>query len=142
MAGVGPMQGQANHFARFAGEQVPYALNCYVHETRRLYRVLAITWPRAPRATSSATASPSPTLPYSPGSALTSIVVCCLLMSSPTSRSGCTHSSCALVSRRAATLPGPHRYLNMNDMSEEELNSIAASLGTWIIDAMKRDAEA
>uniref|UniRef100_A0A8H7K576 GST N-terminal domain-containing protein n=1 Tax=Bionectria ochroleuca TaxID=29856 RepID=A0A8H7K576_BIOOC len=38
--------------------------------------------------------------------------------------------------------PGPHRYLNMNDISEEELNSIAASLGTWIIDAMKRDAEA
>ncbi|CAG9950360.1 unnamed protein product [Clonostachys rosea f. rosea IK726] len=149
MAGVGPMQGQANHFAskestsllRFAGEQVPYALNCYVHETRRLYRVLAITWPRAPRATSSATASPSPTLPFGPGSALTysgllsidefphvkkwlyTLLVC------PGFEEGCN-------------APGPHRYLNMNDMSEEELNSIAASLGTWIIDAMKRDAEA
>lgn len=38
--------------------------------------------------------------------------------------------------------PGPHRYLKMNDMSEEELDQIAASLGTWITDAMKRDADA
>ncbi|PYH41353.1 glutathione S-transferase family protein [Aspergillus saccharolyticus JOP 1030-1] len=39
-AGVGPMQGQANHFVRYAPEHVPYGINRYVNETRRLYSVL------------------------------------------------------------------------------------------------------
>ncbi|KAK7524004.1 glutathione S-transferase [Phyllosticta citriasiana] len=39
-AGVGPMQGQANHFFRYAPEKIPYGINRYQNETRRLYRVL------------------------------------------------------------------------------------------------------
>ncbi|KAL9038051.1 MAG: hypothetical protein Q9180_003367 [Flavoplaca navasiana] len=39
-AGVGPMQGQANHFFRYAPEKVQYGINRYQNETRRLYRVL------------------------------------------------------------------------------------------------------
>eukprot|EP00892_Ulva_mutabilis_P008729 jgi/Ulvmu1/6228/UM028_0086.1 len=39
-AGVGPMQGQANHFVRYAPEAIPYAQNRYVNETYRLYSVL------------------------------------------------------------------------------------------------------
>lgn len=39
-AGVGPMQGQANHFYRYAPEKVPYGINRYQNETRRLFRVL------------------------------------------------------------------------------------------------------
>ena len=39
-AGVGPMQGQANHFARYSGEPSTYAKDRYINETRRLYRVL------------------------------------------------------------------------------------------------------
>ncbi|KAJ5918492.1 Glutathione S-transferase/chloride channel C-terminal [Penicillium verhagenii] len=39
-AGVGPMQGQANHFARYAPERIEYGVNRYVNETRRLYGVL------------------------------------------------------------------------------------------------------
>ncbi|KAL0949761.1 hypothetical protein HGRIS_009800 [Hohenbuehelia grisea] len=40
--GVGPMQGQANHFGRFAPEKVPYAIKRYLDETKRLYGVLEI----------------------------------------------------------------------------------------------------
>lgn len=40
MGGVGPMFGQAHHFIRNAGEQVPYAIQRYSEETRRLYGVL------------------------------------------------------------------------------------------------------
>ena len=40
MGGVGPMFGQAHHFIRNAGEQVPYAIKRYSEETRRLYGVL------------------------------------------------------------------------------------------------------
>ncbi|CCA73061.1 probable theta class glutathione s-transferase [Serendipita indica DSM 11827] len=40
--GVGPMQGQANHFVRYAPEKIPYAINRYLEETKRLYSVLEI----------------------------------------------------------------------------------------------------
>ncbi|KAL1955176.1 hypothetical protein VTO42DRAFT_8941 [Malbranchea cinnamomea] len=39
-AGVGPMQGQSNHFVRYAPETIEYGINRYVNETRRLYSVL------------------------------------------------------------------------------------------------------
>lgn len=34
------MQGQLNHFARYAPEKIPYAITRYLNETRRLYGVL------------------------------------------------------------------------------------------------------
>ena len=40
MGGVGPMFGQTHHFLRAAKEQVPYAIERYSKETRRLYGVL------------------------------------------------------------------------------------------------------
>ncbi|TYJ52293.1 hypothetical protein B9479_007108 [Cryptococcus floricola] len=38
--GVGPMQGQANHFFRYAPETIPYGIKRYQEETARLYSVL------------------------------------------------------------------------------------------------------
>lgn len=40
MAGLGPMAGQAGHFKIYAPEPVPYALDRYTREVRRLYGVL------------------------------------------------------------------------------------------------------
>jgi GST-like protein len=40
MGGVGPMFGQVHHFLRAAKEQVPYAIERYSKETKRLYGVL------------------------------------------------------------------------------------------------------
>jgi len=40
--GIGPMQGQAHHFVRFAKEDIPYAKKRYTDETVRLYNVLNI----------------------------------------------------------------------------------------------------
>jgi glutathione S-transferase len=39
-ASVGPMQGQSNHFNRYAPERIEYGVNRYKNETRRLYGVL------------------------------------------------------------------------------------------------------
>lgn len=39
MGGVGPMFGQANHFTRYAPEKIPYAVDRYTNEARRLCRV-------------------------------------------------------------------------------------------------------
>ncbi|PSR78642.1 glutathione S-transferase [Coniella lustricola] len=38
--GLGPMQGQANHFFRFAKEKIPYPIQRYVGESERLYGIL------------------------------------------------------------------------------------------------------
>ena len=38
--GVGPMQGQANHFLRAAKEEIPWGIQRYVGETERLYGIL------------------------------------------------------------------------------------------------------
>jgi len=40
MAGLGPMAGQNHHFALYAPEKLPYAIERYVKETGRLYGVL------------------------------------------------------------------------------------------------------
>lgn len=40
MGGFGPMLGQTHHFVRFAKEKVPYAIERFSTETKRLYGVL------------------------------------------------------------------------------------------------------
>jgi len=42
MGGIGPIFGQLHHFKRAAKEKVPYAINRYFNECRRLYRVLDV----------------------------------------------------------------------------------------------------
>jgi GST-like protein len=40
VAGLGPMAGQNHHFARYAPQKIPYAIDRYVKETNRLYGVM------------------------------------------------------------------------------------------------------
>jgi len=40
MGGFGPMLGQTHHFRLYAPEPVPYAIDRYTNEARRLYRVM------------------------------------------------------------------------------------------------------
>ena len=40
MGGFGPMLGQNHHFNKFAPERIPYAIDRYINETKRLYGVL------------------------------------------------------------------------------------------------------
>ena len=40
MGGLGPMLGQNHHFSQFAPEKIPYAIERYQAETKRLYGVL------------------------------------------------------------------------------------------------------
>jgi glutathione S-transferase/GST-like protein len=40
MGGIGPMMGQANVFFRYAPERIPYAIERYQREVRRLFEVL------------------------------------------------------------------------------------------------------
>ena len=40
IGGLGPMQGQANVFFRYAPDKIPYAIERYQTETKRLYKML------------------------------------------------------------------------------------------------------
>jgi GST-like protein len=40
MGGTGPMFGQYNHFANYAVQKIPYAIERYTNEVKRLHRVL------------------------------------------------------------------------------------------------------
>jgi GSH-dependent disulfide-bond oxidoreductase len=40
MGGVGPMLGQVHHFLHYAAERIPYAIERYTNEAKRLYRVM------------------------------------------------------------------------------------------------------
>ena len=40
MGGFGPMLGQNHHFVQYAPERIPYAMDRYITEARRLYKVL------------------------------------------------------------------------------------------------------
>ena len=40
MGGIGPMCGQLHHFRRFAPEPIPYAIERYTKEVKRLYSTL------------------------------------------------------------------------------------------------------
>src|SRR5437879_10324681 len=40
MANIGPMLGQANHFANTAAEKIPYAIDRYITESARLTKVM------------------------------------------------------------------------------------------------------
>jgi GST-like protein len=40
MGGVGPMFGQSNHFSHYAVEKIPYAIDRYINESKRLYGVM------------------------------------------------------------------------------------------------------
>jgi GSH-dependent disulfide-bond oxidoreductase len=48
MGGVGPMFGQWNHFAAYAVEKLPYAIERYTNEVKRLHRVLEHRLKEAP----------------------------------------------------------------------------------------------
>lgn len=48
MGGLGPMLGQAHHFRVFAPERVPYAIERYSNEARRLYGVLQTRLAQSP----------------------------------------------------------------------------------------------
>ncbi|PLB45875.1 glutathione S-transferase [Aspergillus steynii IBT 23096] len=48
MGGLGPMQGQANHFAAFATVRSDYGIQRYTDETKRLYSVLELRLQESP----------------------------------------------------------------------------------------------
>ncbi|KAL2833596.1 glutathione S-transferase [Aspergillus pseudoustus] len=153
VSGIGPMQGQANHFARFAPENEKsnntYALNRYVHETRRLYRVLDTAL--AKNASASSTSGQF----YLVGDRVTIADIAIWPWVAAYKFSGvATIDEFPFVKawlnkllerpgfERGRNVPKPHVHLEMNELSEQELDERAKYGVKWIQDAMARDAAA
>ncbi|KAH7321081.1 glutathione S-transferase [Stachybotrys elegans] len=142
MGGLGPMQGQANHFARFAGAIYPYALNRYVHESRRLYRVLDAQIAKNPSG-------------YIVGDHVSIADIACWPWVCAWKYSAVPELDefpnvqkwmHRLLERpgfeRGRNVPGPHYHMKLNELSEEEMNELSKARGAWVQVGMKRDAEA
>ncbi|PYI34316.1 glutathione S-transferase [Aspergillus indologenus CBS 114.80] len=141
MGGVGPMQGQANHFARMAPEKHEYAIGRYVNETRRLYRVLDGHLAKSQSG-------------YVVGDRVTVADIALWNWVAAYKYSGLSSIDefphvqkwlFELLKRpgfeEGRNAPGPHIYLELNKLSDEELNVKGRAAGAWIQEGMKRDAE-
>ncbi|KAL3486499.1 glutathione S-transferase [Aspergillus germanicus] len=142
MSGVGPMQGQANHFARMAPEKHEYAISRYLTETRRLYRVLDTHLAKSKSG-------------YIAGYRVTVADIALWNCLAAYKYSGLSSIDefphvqkwlYELLKRpgfeEGRNAPQPHVYLELNKLSDEELDARDLAAGGWIQEGMRRDAEA
>ncbi|KAH6889813.1 glutathione S-transferase [Thelonectria olida] len=140
MGGLGPMQGQANHFKRYAPEKIDYGINRYVNETRRLYRTMETQLEKS-------------TSGFLVGDKLTIADVSCWGWVASHKWSGIDIEEFPKLKKWLYTLlerpgfeagrnvPGKHTAFENNKLSEEELDAKAAASRGWIQAGMKDDAK-
>ncbi|POS68758.1 glutathione S-transferase, partial [Diaporthe helianthi] len=141
MSGLGPSQGQANHFEMSAPGDNSYALKRYVNETRRLYRTMDEALAQNP-------------FGYLVGDRVTIADIAIWPWTTAFKYSGLSQIDefphvkewmYKLLARpgfeKGRNVPSPHIYLQLNELSHEELKKIGRGRSGWIQEAMKRDAE-
>jgi len=139
MGGLGPMQGQANHFARYAPEKIPYGINRYQNETRRLYGVME------KQLSNSASG-------YLVGDRCTIADISCWGWVAAGSWAGIKMDDFPHLnawidkiltrpgSEKGRHVPSPHKALDNRNKTEEELDAAAASTRAWVQQGMQADA--
>ncbi|KAL0932955.1 glutathione s-transferase [Colletotrichum truncatum] len=139
MGGLGPMQGQANHFKRYAPEKIQYGIDRYVNETRRLYRTMDTQLKSNPHG-------------YLVGDRVTIADMACWGWVAAAKWAGVSLEEFPalkewlwkLVERpgfeAGRNNPSPHKALEQHSKSDEELDEQAKSASAWILKGMKEDA--
>ncbi|OTA98220.1 hypothetical protein M426DRAFT_326167 [Hypoxylon sp. CI-4A] len=140
MGGLGPMQGQANHFNRYAPEKIKYAIDRYINETRRLYRTLEAQLK-------------SSTSGYLVGDRLTSADIASWGWVTSAKWSGVDMAEFPVLDewvqrllKRPAVekgrhVPTQHKYESIQKLSEQEIEAMAAGPRQWVQAGMKDDAK-
>ncbi|KAI8713389.1 hypothetical protein NCS52_01283200 [Fusarium sp. LHS14.1] len=140
MGGLGPMQGQANHFKRYAPEKIEYGINRYVNETRRLYRALDTHLGKSSSG-------------YIVGDRVTIADISCWGWVSSAKWAGVDLSEFPHLEKWLYKLlerpgfeagrhvPTPHTAFETNKLTEEEIEAKAAASKAWIQAGMKDDAK-
>ncbi|KAI0975612.1 glutathione S-transferase [Xylaria arbuscula] len=141
MGGQGPMQGQANHFFSAAPEKYEYSLGRYVNESRRLYRVLDNHLLNNPRG-------------YIVGDRVTIADIAVWPWAQAWKASGLKTMNefpnvqkwmAKLLARpgfeKGRNVPGPHFHIQLNEMSEEEIDKLMRARTGWVLEGMEKDAK-
>ncbi|KAI5468025.1 glutathione S-transferase [Mariannaea sp. PMI_226] len=140
MGGLGPMQGQANHFKRYAPVEIEYGINRYVNETRRLYRMMDTHLASAPSG-------------FLVGDKLTIADISCWGWVAAHKWSGVDIEEFPNLKKwlykllerpgfeAGRNVPTPHIQFENNKLSEEELSARAAASRGWILKGMEEDAK-
>lgn len=140
-AGLGPMQGQANHFTRYAPEKIPYGISRYQNETRRLYRVLDTALEKSKSG-------------FLVGDRLTIADISCWGWVASAKWSGIDINEYPSLKKwlykllerpgfeKGRNVPTEHKAFKTAELSEEELDKLAAGPRAWVQAGMKQDAAA
>jgi glutathione S-transferase len=139
MGGLGPMQGQANHFARYAPEKIQYGIDRYQNETRRLYRVMDDHLKKSKSG-------------YLVGDKCTIADIACWGWVAAGSWAGIKMDDFPALdawvnkivarpgSEKGRHVPSPHKALENRHKTEEELDKAAEQTRAWVQQSMKEDA--
>ncbi|KAI1486869.1 glutathione S-transferase GstA [Biscogniauxia mediterranea] len=140
MAGLGPMQGQLNHFNRYAPEKIEYGINRYKNETRRLYRTLD-------------THLQSSTSGYIVGDRCTIADISCWGWVAAAKGSGVDINEFPTLAEwvqrmlkrpgveKGRHVPSKHNYEEQQTMTEEDFEKRAALHRGWVMQGMQEDAK-
>ncbi|KAK4157506.1 glutathione S-transferase [Chaetomidium leptoderma] len=140
MGGLGPMQGQSNHFTRYAPEKIQYGIDRYQNETRRLYRVLDTQLSKSKSG-------------YLVGDRCTIADLACWGWAAAANWAGVPLDGFPHVnawidkilarpgSEKGRHVPKPHTSLNNRHKTEEEMDKAAAATRAWVQQGMKEDAK-
>ncbi|KAH7140451.1 glutathione S-transferase [Dactylonectria estremocensis] len=139
MGGLGPMQGQANHFKRYAPEKIEYGINRYVNETRRLYRTMDTHLSKS-------------TSGFLVGDRVTIADISCWGWVAAAKWAGIDLAEFPHLEKwlykllerpgfeQGRNVPSPHTALDNLKLTEEEIEAKAAASKAWIQSGMKDDA--
>jgi glutathione S-transferase len=140
MGGLGPMQGQANHFKRYAPVDIEYGINRYVNETRRLYRTMDTHLAKSKSG-------------YLVGDRCTVADMSCWGWVTSSKWSGVDLEEFPNLKKwlykclerpgfeQGRNVPSPHKALDNLNKTEEELKELAAPSRNWIQSQMKEEAK-
>ncbi|KAI1774213.1 glutathione S-transferase [Hypoxylon cercidicola] len=140
MGGIGPMQGQLNHFNRYAPEKIEYGINRYKNETRRLYRTME-------------TQLKSSTSGYLVGDRCTIADIACWGWVTTAKWSGVDMAEFPVLDQwvkrmlerpgveKGRHVPSQHSYEVILKLSEEEMEAIAGGSRQWVQESMKQEAK-
>ncbi|KAG6153434.1 hypothetical protein E4U22_004046 [Claviceps purpurea] len=140
MGGLGPMQGQANHFKRYAPEKIQYGIDRYTNEARRLYRTMDAHLAKSSHG-------------YMVGDRVTIADIVSWGWVSAHSWAGVSLQDCPNVEKwlhmllkrpgfdKGRHVPTPHTYMDDDKMTAEALEERAAKGREWVQKSMAADAK-
>ncbi|CAM1502787.1 Fc.00g075630.m01.CDS01 [Cosmosporella sp. VM-42] len=140
MGGLGPMQGQANHFKRYAPDKIQYGIDRYVNETRRLYRTMDTHLSKS-------------TSGYLVGDRVTIADISCWGWVASHKWAGVDIEEFPNLEKwlyklldrpgfeQGRNVPTPHTAFEHKNMTEEELEAKAAGARNWVQAGMKVDSK-